>query len=97
MIDAVLIYEISIEQMFDSIIVVYTSLNKRIERVMKRDGQTKDEIMARVRRQISLEEKKDWADYVIDNNGTAEDLEKQTQKVFDKISDDIQVSRAIRV
>jgi len=96
-IDAALIYEISIEQIFDSIIVVYTSLNKRIERVMNRDGHTRDEIMARVRRQISLEEKKSWADYVIDNKGTVEDLEKQTQIVFDKISDDIQVSRAIRV
>ena len=96
-IDAALIYEISIEQMFDSIIVVYTSLKMRIERVMKRDRQTRDEIMARVLRQISLEEKKNWADYIINNDGTLEDLEKQTQTVFDKITDDIQVIRAIRV
>ena len=96
-IDAALIYEISIEQMFDSIIVVYTSLKMRIERVMKRDRQTRDEIMARVLRQISLEEKKKWADYIIDNDGTLEDLEKQTQTVFDNITDDIQVIRAIRV
>ncbi len=96
-IDAALIYEISIEQMFDSIIVVYTSLKMRIERVMKRDRQTRDEIMARVLRQISLEEKKNWADYVINNDGTLEDLEKQTQTVFDNITDDIQVIRAIRV
>jgi len=96
-IDAALIYEISIEQMFDSIIVVYTSLKIRIERVMNRDKQTRDEIMARVLRQISLEEKKKWADYIIDNDGTLEDLEKQTQTVFDNIIDDIQVIRAIRV
>jgi len=96
-IDAALIYEISIEQMFDSIIVVYTSLKMRIERVMKRDRQTRDEIMARVLRQISLEEKKKWADYIIDNDGTLEDLEKQTQTIFDNITDDIQVIRAIRV
>lgn len=96
-IDAALIYEISIEQMFDSIIVVYTSLKMRIERVMNRDKQTRDEIMARVLRQISLEEKKKWADYIIDNDGTLEDLEKQTQTVFDNITDDIQVIRAIRV
>lgn len=96
-IDAALIYEISIEQMFDSIIVVYTSLKMRIERVMKRDRQTRDEIMARVLRQISLEEKKKWADYIINNDGTLEDLEKQTQTVFDNITDDIQVIRAIRV
>lgn len=96
-IDAALVYEISIEQMFDSIIVVYTSLNNRIDRVMKRDGLTKDEILARVRRQIPLEEKKKWAEYVVDNDGSLEDLEKQTRNVFEKISDDIQISRAIRV
>ena len=96
-IDAALVYEISIEQMFDSIIVVYTSLNNRVDRVMKRDGLTKDEILARVRRQIPLEEKKKWAEYVVDNDGSLEDLEKQTRNVFDKISDDIQISRAIRV
>ena len=96
-IDAALIYEISIEQMFDSIIVVYTSLTNRIDRVIKRDGLTKDEILARVRRQIPLEEKKKWAEYVVDNDGSLEDLEKQTRNVFEKISDDIQISRAIRV
>jgi dephospho-CoA kinase len=96
-IDAALIYEISIEQMFDSIIVVFTSLKNRVDRVMKRDGLTKDEILARVRRQIPLEEKKKWAEYVVDNDGSLEDLEKQTRKIFDEISDDIQISRAIRV
>ena len=96
-IDAALIYEISIEQMFDSIIVVFTSIKNRVDRVMKRDGLTKDEILARVRRQIPLEEKKKWAEYVVDNDGSLEDLEKQTRNVFEKISDDIQISRAIRV
>ena len=96
-IDAALIYEISIEQMFDAIIVVFTSLKNRIERVMKRDGITREEIMARVRRQLSLEEKKKWADHVIDNNGSVDDLKKQTQKVFDQLTDDIQVARAFRV
>jgi len=96
-IDAALIYEISIEQMFEYIIVVYTSLKHRLSRVMKRDNQTRDEVMARVRRQISLDEKKKWADFVIDNDGSLEDLKKQTQTVFDKITDEIQVSRAIRV
>jgi dephospho-CoA kinase len=96
-IDAALIYEISIEQMFDQIIVVYTSLKRRLERVMKRDEQTKEEVMARVRRQISLEEKRKWADFVINNDGTLKDLKNQTEKIFEKISDNIQVARAIRV
>jgi dephospho-CoA kinase len=96
-IDAALIYEISIEQMFDAIIVVYTSLKNRIERIIQRDGLTREEIMARVRRQIALEEKRKWAEYVINNDGTLENLEKQARDVFDTITEDVQTARAIRV
>ena len=96
-IDAALIYEISIEQMFAHVIVVFTSLEKRVQRVMKRDEQTREEVMARVRRQIDLQEKKKWADFVIDNDGGLEDLRKQTEKVFEKMTDDIRIAKAIRV
>lgn len=96
-IDAALIFEISIEQMFAHIIVVYTSLQKRVQRVMKRDNQTRDEVMARVRRQIPLQDKRKWADFVITNDGGLDDLRKQTEDVFEKITDDISIAKAIRV
>lgn len=96
-IDAALIFEISIEQMFAHIIVVYTSLQKRVQRVMKRDNQTRDEVMARVRRQIPLQDKRKWADFVITNDTSLDDLRKQTEAVFEKITDDISIAKAIRV
>jgi dephospho-CoA kinase len=96
-IDAALIYEISIEQIFDAIIVVYADLKRRIQRVMKRDGLQKVEIMARINRQISLEAKREWADYVIDNNASLEELKIQTQKIYETLVDTIRVSKAIRI
>jgi dephospho-CoA kinase len=96
-IDAALIYEISIEQMFDYIIVVYTSLKRRLERVMKRDEQSREEVMARVRRQIPLEDKRKWADFVINNDRSPKELKKQTEEIFEKITDDVRTARAIRV
>jgi dephospho-CoA kinase len=96
-IDAALIYEISIEQIFDAIIVVYTDLKQRIQRVMKRDGLQKAEIMARIHRQIPLEDKREWADFVIDNNGSLQDLKVQTQRIYESLVDTIRVSKAIRV
>jgi len=86
-IDAALVFEISIEQMFDAIIVVYASLRKRIERVKSRDRLTDEDIIARINRQIPLDEKRKWADFEINNNGTLEDLRKQTRQVFDKLLD----------
>jgi len=96
-VDAALIYEISIEQMFDAIIVVYTDLEHRIQRVMKRDNLTRDEILARVRRQIPLEEKRNWADYVVDNNGSFEDMKKQTLKIFHELMETVRVEKGIRI
>jgi dephospho-CoA kinase len=96
-IDAALIYEISIEQMFDAIIVVYASMENRIKRVMERDGLSRREIITRVRRQIPLDDKKQWADFVVDNNGSLEDLKRQTDQIFEKLTVRVQKARRLRV
>jgi len=96
-IDAALIYEISIEQMFDAIIVVYASMENRIKRVMERDGLSRREIITRVRRQIPLDDKKQWADFVVDNNGSLDDLKRQTDQIFEKLTVRVQKARRLRV
>jgi len=96
-IDAALIYEISIEQMFDAIIVVHASLENRIKRVMERDGLSRREIISRVHRQIPLDDKKQWADFVVDNNGNLDDLNRQTDQIFDKLTARVQKARRLRV
>jgi dephospho-CoA kinase len=96
-VDAALVYELSIEQMFDAVIVVFTHMDKRIQRVMKRDGLNREEILSRVYRQIPLEEKKQWADFVVDNNGTIDDLKFQIDKIFGDLTSDIRTARRIRV
>jgi dephospho-CoA kinase len=96
-VDAALVYELSIEQMFDAVIVVFTHMDKRIQRVMKRDGLNREEILSRVHRQIPLEEKKQWADFVVDNNGTIDDLKFQIDKIFGDLTSDIRTARRIRV
>jgi len=96
-IDAALIYEISIEQMFDAVIVVYASKDNRVRRVMKRDDLKRSEILARIRRQIPLEDKKKWADHVIENNSTIEELYKQTNEIFNSLVSNIKTARRIRV
>ncbi len=96
-IDAALIFEISIEKMFDVLIVVYANLDNRIKRVMERHELKRAEVLARVHRQIPLEDKKEWADFVIDNNGTTDDLKKQTEQIYEELISDIQTEKRIRV
>ena len=84
-IDAALVYEINIEQLFDAIVVVYAPLDERYRRVRQRDGMSKQEFFSRVDRQIPLEEKRKWADFVIDNSKSPEETEKEARQVFDKL------------
>lgn len=84
-IDAALIFEISIERNFDFVIVVSAPINIRQKRVFERDKISRNEFNDRVSKQIPLEDKVKWADFVIDNNGSLEDMAKSTRVIFEKL------------
>lgn len=52
----------------DQIILVKADEQTRIQRVMKRNGWTEDEVRSRMSRQLSDSEKEAYADFVITNN-----------------------------
>lgn len=84
-VDAALIYEINIENMFDYIIVVASYMKLRLQRIMNRDGHTRKHILDRISKQIPIEDKMKWADYIIENNGTIEELEEKCRIVYDDL------------
>ncbi len=84
-IDAALIYEISIERNFDAIIVVTASIPNREKRVKERDGMSRQQFRERANKQIPLKDKAAWADFVIENNGTLDELEEKTRQVYKKL------------
>jgi dephospho-CoA kinase len=81
-VDAALIYELSLEHMFDAVIVVTSKMKYRLERIKRRDNLTDKEISDRMSKQIPIEDKMKWADYVIENNDSLDDLETKTKKLF---------------
>ncbi|MDC0932551.1 dephospho-CoA kinase [Arcobacteraceae bacterium] len=62
-------------------IVVYTSKETQIERLMKRDSSTKEEALSRINNQMDIEEKKDLADYVIDNMSDLKNLQSEVERI----------------
>ncbi len=80
-VDAALIYELSLEHMFDVVIVVSSTMNNRIARIKARDNLSDNEITGRINKQIPVEEKVNWADYVVKNDGDLVMLERNTTKV----------------
>lgn len=77
-VDAALIYEMQMESIFDLIICVDSPMEQRIKRVMERDNLSREEIENRMRSQIPLEDKADWADFSLPNNSTLDELKERT-------------------
>jgi dephospho-CoA kinase len=70
---------------FDRLIVVSCTLEQQIERAMKRDGVTEAEVQARLSRQMSLEEKRKLADFVINTAGSKQDTLRQTCTIYHEL------------
>jgi len=81
-VDAALIFEANLEKMFDYVIVIFAKMQTRIQRIKERDKMPQKEIMKRIRRQLPLEDKVKWADFVVRNDGNLEDLNEEAKKIF---------------
>jgi dephospho-CoA kinase len=84
-IESALIYEIGLEDGFDYIIVVDANEDVRAKRAADRLGITIDEVKARMRQQNSTQVEKKLADFVIENNGTIEELKDSARFIIDLI------------
>ncbi len=69
-------------------LVVYVSQEKQIERLIKRDGYSEKEAKQRIRAQMDIEEKRQMADYVIDNMGDLSHLKNECERVKEMILED---------
>lgn len=84
----VLIYDIPLliegewYTMMDEVWLVYVNEPIQIERLMSRNGLTKEDVIARIKSQMRLDDKRSYADVIIDNNGTPQTLEAQLDTIF---------------
>ena len=76
-----LLFEAHWEKNFDIICCVVSSREKQIERMMTTRGMTRAEAEARLAAQMPVEEKAKRSHYVIHNDGTAEELRAEAQKL----------------
>lgn len=70
--DVPLLIECGWHKLVDTVWLVAVTRKQQIERAMLRSGMTESEVEARIAAQMSLAEKKKYADVVLDNSGTPE-------------------------
>lgn len=69
----------------NSLIVVTSSQESRIQRLMSRRGYTREEALSRINAQIPSAEKEKHADMIIDNSGSLEDTGRQVSGIWERI------------
>ena len=68
--------------MMDEVWLVYVNESIQIERLMSRNRFSKEDALARIKSQMRLDDKRSFADLIIDNNGTPQALTAQLDTIW---------------
>lgn len=80
--DAPLLIEEGMQPLFDLVMLVYASEDEQAERLMRRNGLSREEACRRLRAQMPIDEKLPHAQIVISNRGTFEETGAIVQQVW---------------
>jgi len=81
-----LLFETGYDRFVDKSVLVAAPLEERIARIVERDGMSGNEARLRMATQIAPEAARTRADYVIENDGTLEQLEARTRAVYEALA-----------
>ena len=87
LIDAPLLYESGFDRECDLTVAVTAPKDVRLERIVRRDGISREEAEERVAAQIPDQELEGRADYVIRNGGDLPDVFLQVKSILSKIDE----------
>ena len=80
--DVPLLFECDMDKTLDASVLVAAEDERRIERVVLRDGSAREDVAARIRAQMPQEEKRLRADYVLSNDGPLAGLYGQVDALY---------------
>lgn len=84
-VEAAILIETGSFRRFDRLILVVATEAQQIERAVARDHCSVEEARARLKRQMPLEEKRKYADYIIDTSGPKQNTVEQTRHVYEAL------------
>ncbi len=84
-IDAALMIETGSFRRFDKLVVVHCDPGVQLERLMRRNGLSREEAERRVAAQMPQEEKMRHADFLIDTSGTREETRRRAEAVYEEL------------
>jgi dephospho-CoA kinase len=85
-VDAALMIEAGTYGDYDRLVVVYCPRSLQLERLVARDGLSREEAARRIDAQMPIDEKKRYADHLIDTSGTLEDTARQVRELWAELN-----------
>jgi dephospho-CoA kinase len=82
--DVPLLIECNMTGMVDSVVLVYASEDTQMQRLMKR-GLSKEDALSRIRSQMPFDEKKAFADFIIDANSSVCEANKRAKELWKQL------------
>jgi dephospho-CoA kinase len=83
--DIPLLIEAGMQHLFDVVILVYVSPEGQIRRLTERNQYSREEAASRLDKQMPIDEKISYADYVIDNKGPIETTRSVVNAVWEEL------------
>jgi dephospho-CoA kinase len=83
---APLLVETGMHTAFDVLVVVSATIATQVERLMRERGMSEASIRARIDAQAPLEDKAEVADFLVDNEGTLDELDRQIARLWSDLS-----------
>jgi len=84
-VDAALLIESGNYKNVDKVIVVQSKEEEQVQRILSRGSQSYDQAIARIKNQMSFEDKSKYADYILDNQSKPEDLRQKVHEIYAKL------------
>ncbi|MBL0386273.1 dephospho-CoA kinase [Tumebacillus sp. ITR2] len=85
--DIPLLIETGMHTQVDKTIVVYVDAETQLARLLSRDELPLEAARQRIAAQMPIEEKKRYADFLIDNRGTLQETQAQVRKIWEELAE----------
>jgi dephospho-CoA kinase len=84
-VEAAILIETGSYRRFQKLVLAVCTTEQQIERAIKRDGLSREDVLHRLERQMPLAEKRNFADYVIDTSGAKADTLHQVRRLYEDL------------
>jgi dephospho-CoA kinase len=84
-VEAAILIETGSYRRYYRIVLVTCREDQQVERAMRREGANEADVRARLSRQMPLDEKRKYADFVVDTSGEKQETVRQTCAVFQEL------------